>query len=372
MARSPLIVGDAEQPKRVFDCSESACKQGVRHGMTIRQALSHCPDAEIVPPDTVLYQTMWESILAALGEVSPEVEDKELGRAYVNIGGLENHYRDNDALASHLIETVLSASGLDARIGMADRKFPAFAAATTCGPRQSCIVPGGSEAEFLAPLTIQMLPVEAEVLSRLKLLGLERIGDVAGLSVSELLGQFGFTGKRIWQLANGIDEEPLRPRKLPDTLAATALLESSVSGIDVMIAITGQLLSRMTLSLAGRAARELTLQAELESGRTWQHRLVFREPVSEDERLTFLLRTALINFPPPQAIRSLSLRLSSLTAESGKQLSLGQKQRQQRQIEEAIRQLKTRYGYSPVYRCVDVEPWSVIPEDRQILVESDA
>jgi DNA polymerase-4/protein ImuB len=128
----------------------------------------------------------------------------------------------------------------------------------------------------------------------------------------------------------------------------------------------------MTLSLAGRAARELTLQAELESGRTWQHRLVFREPVSEDERLTFLLRTALINFPPPQAIRSLSLRLSSLTAESGKQLSLGQKQRQQRQIEEAIRQLKTRYGYSPVYRCVDVEPWSVIPEDRQILVESDA
>jgi nucleotidyltransferase/DNA polymerase involved in DNA repair len=217
-----------------------------------------------------------------------------------------------------------------------------------------------------------MLPVEAEVLSRLKLLGLERIGDVAGLSVSELMGQFGFTGKRIWQLANGIDEEPLRPRKLPDTLAATALLESSVSGIDVMIAITGQLLSRMTLSLAGRAARELTLQAELESGRTWQHRLVFREPVSEDERLTFLLRTALINFPPPQAIRSLSLRLSSLTAESGKQLSLGQKQRQQRQIEEAIRQLKTRYGYSPVYRCVDVEPWSVIPEDRQILVESDA
>ena len=95
-------------------------------------------------------------------------------------------------------------------------------------------------------------------------------------------------------------------------------------------------------------------------------------PVSEDERLSFLLRSALTNFPPPQAIRSLSLRLSSLTGETGKQLSLGQEARQQRQLEEAIRQLKARYGYSPVYRCVDVEPWSVIPEERQILVESDA
>jgi DNA polymerase-4/protein ImuB len=88
--------------------------------------------------------------------------------------------------------------------------------------------------------------------------------------------------------------------------------------------------------------------------------------------LAFLLRTALTNSPPPQAIRSLSLRLSNLAGESGKQLSLGQKQRQQRQLEEAIRQLKTRYGYSPVYRCVEVEAWSAVPEDRRILVESDA
>jgi DNA polymerase-4/protein ImuB len=88
--------------------------------------------------------------------------------------------------------------------------------------------------------------------------------------------------------------------------------------------------------------------------------------------LKFLLRSTLTNSPPPQAIRSLTLCLSCLTGETGKQLTLGQKQRQQRQLEEAVRQLKVRYGYSPIYRCVDVEPWSVIPEDRQILVESDA
>jgi len=340
--------------------------------MTVRQALSHCPEAEIVPPDPVLYRNTWETVLTALGEVGPEVEDEEMGRAYVNVEGLGSHYRNDEALASHIIETVLSASSLDARVGIGNGKFAAFAAATTCELRESRTVSAGSEREFLAPLSIQMLPVESEVISRLKLLGLERIGEVAGLTVPELMGQFGFAGKRLWQLANGTDDEPLRPRKQPEVIQATAPLESSVAGIDVMIAITGQLLSRMRPSLAGRAARELTLQAELESGRGWEHRLVFREAVSEREHLSFLLRSALTNNPPPQAIRSLSLRLSSLTGETGKQLTLGQKQRQQRQLEEAIRQLRTRYGYSPVYRCVDVEPWSVIPEERQILVESDA
>jgi DNA polymerase-4/protein ImuB len=71
-------------------------------------------------------------------------------------------------------------------------------------------------------------------------------------------------------------------------------------------------------------------------------------------------------------VKSLTLRLSGIAGETGKQLTFGDKSRLQRQLEEAIRQLKARYGFSPIYRCVDVEPWSVIPEERQVLVESDA
>jgi DNA polymerase-4/protein ImuB len=96
-----------------------------------------------------------------------------------------------------------------------------------------------------------------------------------------------------------------------------------------------------------------------------------REAVSESDRIAFVLRSSLQNAPPPNAVHGISLRLGGLTGETGKQLSLERKGRLQRQIEEVIRQLKSRYGYSPVYRCVDVEPWSVIPEQRQILVESD-
>ena len=372
LARGPLIVGDTEQPKHVLDCSDSAGQQHVQHGMSIRKALGFCPDAVVIPPDPVLYCTQWEAILDALDVLSPVIEDEEQGRAYLDVSGLQLLYRDEADLSESIITAVKQASGLDASIGIASGKFPALAAAHTAAPGEHRVVPAGTEEDFLSPINVGLLPVEPEIIFRLRLLGLDRIGDLTVFSIPELQSQFGLAGKRLWQLANGTDDEPLRPRKRRERLQSAISLEASVAGIDVMIAIARQLLSRLKPALHGRAARELTLQAELVSGRSWQHHLVFREPVSEDARLAFLLRSALTNSPPPQAVRSLSLRLDSLTEENGKQLSLGQRSRQQRQLEEAIRQLKTRYGHSPIYRCVDVEPWSVIPDDRQILVESDA
>ena len=371
LARRPLIVGDAEQPKRVLDCSASASAEGVRRGMTVRQALGSCPEAVIVPPDPVLYRGKWESILDALGGVSPEVEYEELGRAYINVSGLGSHCRGEEALAAHVVETVRAASGLDVCVGLANGKFPAFAAAIASS-RSGLVVPAGGEGAFLSPLDVELLPVEPEIIFRLRLFGIETIGEVAALSVQELQSQFGFAGKRVWQLANGIDAEPLRPRPLEEKVEASLGFEASVAGVDVIVAAAKQLLSRLRLSLRGRAAREMALQAELATGRGWERRIVMREAVSESERLAFVLRSSLQNAPPPNAVRSLSLRLSGLAGETGKQLSLGKRGRLQRQLEEATRQLKVRYGYSPIYHCVDVEPWSVIPEERQILVESDA
>jgi nucleotidyltransferase/DNA polymerase involved in DNA repair len=344
----------------------------VRPGMTIRQALGDCPDAVVVPPDPVLYRGRWESILDALGDVSPEVEDEEMGRAYVNVSGLDSRYRDDTALAGHVIEVIRLASGLDACVGLANGKFSAFAAASCSQHRESTVVPAGGEGAFLAPLDIGLLSVDREVIDRLRLFGLETIGEVAALTLPELQSQFGLEGRRLWQLVIGIDESPLRPRPQVEKVEASLSFEAPVAGVDVMVAAAKQLLSRLRPSLHGRAARELVLQAELVTGRGWERRVVMREAVSEGERLAFLLRASLQNAPPPNAVRSISLRLGGLTGETGKQLSLDRKGRLQRQIEEAIRQLKARYGYSPVYRCVDVEPWSVIPEQRQILVESDA
>ncbi len=368
----PLVVGASDQSRVVLDCSAAAQVQGVRQGMLVRQAMSRCPDAVFLPPDPGYYRDIWESALSALDEISPEVEDSRLGRAYVNIGGLEAHYRDDLALGDAIVNGVREVSALEPSAGIGDSKFLAYAAAVVSSPDEVTVVPGGAGPAFLAPLDVTLLPVSLEAQERLQALGLESIGEVAQISAGALMTQFGREGKRIWDLCNGKDSEPLRVRRRVEVLEERLAFEVPVAGIDVIVAGGNQLLSRLRLPLRGRSTRELCLRAELSTGRSWEKRVVFREAISEGDRLTYILKSTLNATPPPAPVRSMSLRLSGLSGETGKQLTFGDKSRLQRQLEEAIRQLKARYGFSPIYRCVDVEPWSVIPEERQVLVESDA
>jgi len=367
----PLVIGDSDRPKRVYDCSPFLTRRGIFPGLAIRKAKSICPEAVYLPPDHVLYGNRWRAVLDALEQVSPQVEDAGFGSSYVDLTGLAAHYAGRDSLAAAVLAAVRDACGLEASLGVAESKFTAFAAARTSRPGGFTVVPTGREAAFLAPLDVGLLPVAVETVERLRRLGLETIGEVAAISLPALQMQFGGEGQRLWRLASGCDEDGLRPRRRVETLEAALSFEAPVSGIDVLVAASKQLLSRLRLPLRGRAARELTLQADLVTDRGWEKRLVFREAVSESDRLAFVLRSALTASPPPAAVRGLSLRLAGLTGESGKQLALGRRGRLQNQLEEAVRQLKARYGHSPVYRCVDVESWSVVPEDRQVLVESD-
>src|SRR3990172_7444270 len=108
----PLIIGDSDKPKQVLDCSATAQAQGVRPGMPIRQAVSRCPGAAFLPPDPGHYRDVWESILAALDEISPEVEDWRLGRAYLNLTGLDPHYASELALGEAIPASLRAPPGL--------------------------------------------------------------------------------------------------------------------------------------------------------------------------------------------------------------------------------------------------------------------
>ena len=44
-------------------------------------------------------------------------------------------------------------------------------------------------------MTVRLLPFDPEVIDRLQLLGLDRLRDVARLTLPELQSQFGFAGR---------------------------------------------------------------------------------------------------------------------------------------------------------------------------------
>jgi hypothetical protein len=126
----------------------------------------------------------------------------------------------------------------------------------------------------------------------------------------------------------------------------------------------------------------LRLTAFLEGGGSWSITFTLREPTADRANIAFALRSRIALGPPSRAVERLALELSQFgpaslqgslldrrqetgRAESGRDLARGV-------VPEALRgavhELRLRLGHSPLFRVVEVDPWSRIPERRHALL----
>jgi DNA polymerase-4/protein ImuB len=294
---------------------------------------------------------------------------------------------DGEWLAD-LHRSACELSGLPVQLAAAETVFAAHAGAMVSGPREVpapaprgraprprpplppeplLIARGGAKA-FLAGLPVEVLPVADVMHQRLRLFGIERLGQVAALTFSAMQAQFGPAGAHAWRLANGEDDarvvparDELRISEEADLPAPTALSEPLVAGT---LALLRRALEHP--DVRGQSVRRLDWRLGLESGEQVTRRAVFREPTSDATRMLFVMRGRIERLQLPAAAISLGVTLSGLCSEYGHQSNLWPiGPRRWRELLEAVEQLNTRVGGPQVFRIVEVQPWSRIPE-RQL------
>ena len=206
---------------------------------------------------------------------------------------------------------------------------------------------------------------------RLRLFGLERLGQLAELPFTAIQAQFGREGAHAWELAHGNDHsrivpgrEALRVTEEMDLPAPTALAEPLVVG-------TRGLLTRALArkEVIGQSVRRLDWRLGLESGEQLLRRFVFREPTNDVVRMLFVTKQKIERLELPAAAASIGVTLSGLCNEYGHQANLWPiGPRRWRELTESIEQLNARVGEPQVFRIVEVQPWSRIPERQLGLV----
>ncbi len=376
LTERPVVIGETPDGRSgVLECSPEAEVEGVRPGIPLRQAWGLARDAVFLPPDPVLYADVFEAVLQSLETVSPAVEPGEPGIAWLDAGGLSRHYPDDAALAEAISARVRTAGGLIPSTGIGGGKFTAWTAAVTSAPGEVCAVPVGREQEFLAPLSLDLLPCPPDVSRRLRLFGLQTLADLAMLPSSAVAAQFGPEGERLWRLAAGLDNEPLLPRRREPVISERLAFSSptaSLEGLTIAVRqLTGRLFRRPELQ--GRAVRRMRLRFALAGGRSWEKTVTFKEATTDRDQAAFVLKHALAAAAMPGAVEEVTVELLGLAQEASKQGGLwsAARGRRQGQLRETVRQLKARFGQSPVQRVVEVEPWSRIPERRRALIDFD-
>ena len=246
-------------------------------------------------------------------------------------------------------------------------------AAGHAGPGAVRVVDLAAVGDFLSRATIAWLPFSPETLLRFERLGIRTLGDLAALPASAVQARFGPVGRRAWELASGRDEERVLLRTQPTMIVeALDLPTPATSRETLLIALTRLALRAFDRpALQNRHVRQARLRAALERGGAWEQVASLREPGGRKrviEALGYRLHAASL----PGPVEALTLELSGLIDATGRQEILpGFRSRRPRQLAEASQQLKQRYGTSGLYRVVEVEPWSRIPERRQALIAYD-
>ena len=327
----------------------------------------------VLEADEPSYRRVFQQALASLQGVSDRVVGSDLGTAYVGLEGLEDLYGGEDRLPIALLDSL--PQYLKPRIGVGEAKFPALAAARTSGDAGVTRVPPDAAA-FLAPHSIDLLPIPPEMKANMHRFRLHTMGEVASMREEDVAGQFGPVGKRAWDLCHGIDDSPLVPLGYEESIIEHASLPISSTSIELLLVAVDTLLRRAYSRprMWGRYAGRAALECLLSRPPLWEKEVHFKQGVGDWEGASAIIRGRLEEDHPQAPVEEVTLALSDLTGESGVQAGLFhdlRKDRQRRLLEAERRLLPRMEGNHALYRVVEVAPWHPAPEMRAFQVPID-
>ncbi|MEU0504853.1 DNA polymerase Y family protein [Nocardia sp. NPDC005998] len=255
---------------KVVECSAIARAEGVRCGLTRREAQSRCPNVYVAQADPDRDARLFEPVVAAIDATVPGVEVLRPGLLVLGARGAARYFGSEEAAAERLVDAA-AAVGVEAQIGIADELSTAVIAA-----RFAVIVPTGAGARFLAPLSVRELALEpslaaperSDLVDLLHRLGLRRIGDFAALTSTEVTSRFGADAVLAHRCARAVPERPPSARRPPPELAVQYRCDPPIDRVDAA-AFAGRLLATQlheALSRASMACTRLSVSAETEAG----------------------------------------------------------------------------------------------------------
>jgi DNA polymerase IV len=225
----PVVVAWRGRRSVVCAASYEARRFGIRSAMPAVHAERLCPDAVFIPPDFLRYRAVSRLVREIFKSHTDLVEPLSLDEAYLDVTENKTGLPTATRVARAIRKQILEELHLTASAGVAPNKFLAKIASDWRKPDGLFVIQPDEVAAFLPPLPVGRIPGVGKVTeARLEKLGILTVGDLQGMELTALESAFGSHGLRLYQLARGIDENPVVPDRPTQSVSAEDTFERDV------------------------------------------------------------------------------------------------------------------------------------------------
>jgi DNA polymerase IV (archaeal DinB-like DNA polymerase) len=316
----PVIVGaDPREGKArgvVMGCSYEAREFGVHSAMPISVAYRLCPNGVYLKPNFGLYEEASERIMRLLRTFSEKLEQISIDEAFLDITEKVTSFEAAAVLARAIKEQVHSKENLSCSIGIAPNKAIAKIASDSKKPDGLTIIPPEKVREFLDPLPVSRISGVGKKSSELLgQMGIVTIRQLATTHPSRLSDAFGKYGIRIWQVANGTDEEGVISSSAVKSISSEITFDEDIQDKGKIMAAFGEIVGDVHARLQSQRLlyRTVGIKVRLENFETFTRARTHTKYTNERSVIEDYVRELFREFESsPRKIRLVGVRVSGL------------------------------------------------------------
>jgi DNA polymerase IV len=348
----PLIVGGSSRRGVVAACSYETRKFGVHSAMPVYLALQLCPDAIVISGDVEAYTVASHLVTEIIADSAPLFEKSSIDEFYIDASGMDRYF-GAFKWAVELRKKIVKESNLPISMGMSVNKLVSKVATGEFKPNAEQHIEAGTEKEFLAPLSVDKIPMIGKQTSAfLYDMGVRTVETLRAMPLKFLISAFGKNGIGLWNKAHGIDDSPVVPYMEQKSISTECTFDQDT--IDV------KRLKSILIAMVEKVAFQMREQRKLASCVTVKIRYSnfdtetkqVQVPYTASDHVLLRVVTALFSklYNRRMLIRLVGVRLSGLVHGSH-QISLFDDTAEAINLYQAIDHIKHRHGDEKLTRA---------------------
>jgi len=279
----------------------------------LRTAYKLCPHAIFLPVDYEAYLQASQQFKSVLLSITPVMENAGIDEAFLEASAVPEI---SEIIASKIKTGVKEKTGLTCSIGIAPNKLLAKIASDMRKPDGLTILNENDIEDKLWPLPIRKLyGIGPKTEAHLNKIGIETIGQLASLTLENLIEHFGNSyGQYLYDASRGIDDSPLITYWEPKSISRETTFQEDVKNWQSIARTLAELAREVVADMRddGYSAKTVTIKIRFSDFQTLTRAKTMADYTDSEEKIRKAAFACLKRIELNKRVRLIGVRATNL------------------------------------------------------------